>query len=50
LLKEKVQKGELGFKTGKGFQSWTPEQAKLSRERLLDYLIEWTKKQQSGQK
>jgi 3-hydroxybutyryl-CoA dehydrogenase len=50
LLKEKVQKGELGFKTGKGFQNWTPEQAKLSRERLLDYLIEWTRKQQSEQK
>jgi 3-hydroxybutyryl-CoA dehydrogenase len=45
LLREKVKKGELGFKTGKGFQSWTPEQIKASRERLLDYLIEWNKRE-----
>ena len=47
LLKEKVKKGELGFKTGKGFQTWSAEEAKKSRERLLEYLIEWTKNQQS---
>ena len=39
LLREKVAKGELGFKTGgKGFQEWTPEQQKALRTRLLDYL------------
>ena len=39
LLREKVAKGELGFKTGgTGFQAWTPEQMKATRERLLDYL------------
>lgn len=39
LLKEKVEKGELGFKTGGvGFQNWTPEQQKALRERLLDFL------------
>ena len=39
LLKEKVEKGELGFKTGgKGFQEWTPEQMKALRERFVDYL------------
>lgn len=39
LLREKVEKGELGFKTGGlGFQTWTPEQMKATRERLLDYL------------
>jgi 3-hydroxybutyryl-CoA dehydrogenase len=37
----------LGFKTGKGFQTWSAEEAKKSRERLLEYLIEWTKNQQS---
>ena len=39
LLKEKVAKGELGFKTGGvGFQEWTPEAQKALRARLLDYL------------
>ncbi len=28
LLKEKVQKGELGFKSGQGFFNWTPEEIK----------------------
>jgi 3-hydroxybutyryl-CoA dehydrogenase len=39
LLKEKVEKGELGFKTGKGFQEWTPEQVKESNDSLREYLI-----------
>jgi 3-hydroxybutyryl-CoA dehydrogenase len=39
LLKEKVAKGELGFKTGGvGFQEWTPEGQKALRANLLDYL------------
>lgn len=39
LLKQKVEKGELGFKTGGvGFQKWTPEEQKALRTRLLDYL------------
>jgi len=46
LLKEKVEKGELGFKTGKGFQIWSAEEANKSRQRLLEYLIEWTKREQ----
>lgn len=47
LLQEKVGKGELGFKSGKGFYNWTPEKAKESRERLSKYLLEWTKSQQN---
>ena len=39
LLIEKVKRRELGFKTGKGYQKWTPEEAKQSRERLQEYLI-----------
>jgi len=39
LLKEKVAAGELGFKTGCGFQTWTPEEADASRKRLSEYLI-----------
>lgn len=43
LLKELVEKGELGFKTGKGYQTWTPEQIEASNRRLREYLIEVTK-------
>lgn len=43
LLKEKVENGELGFKTGKGFQEWTPESIADSRKSLIEYLIKVTK-------
>jgi 3-hydroxybutyryl-CoA dehydrogenase len=43
LLVAKVAAGELGFKTGKGFQEWTPEDIAASRERLIKYLIKVTK-------
>jgi 3-hydroxybutyryl-CoA dehydrogenase len=39
LLIAKVKHNELGFKTGKGYQDWTPEKARRSRERLQEYLI-----------
>lgn len=39
ILKEKVEAGDLGFKTGKGFQEWSADQAKKSNEGLRDYLI-----------
>lgn len=40
LLKEKVEKGELGFKTGgKGMQNWTPEEMKAYNEGLVTNLI-----------
>lgn len=39
ILKEKFEKGELGFKTGSGFQSWTEEEIKKSNEGLREYLI-----------
>jgi 3-hydroxybutyryl-CoA dehydrogenase len=43
LLREKVRRGELGFKSGAGFYTWTPEQAQKSRERLAQYLLRWLK-------
>lgn len=47
LLKDKVSKGELGFKSGKGFyDSWTPERIKRTRERLMKHLIDYSHKQQ----
>jgi 3-hydroxybutyryl-CoA dehydrogenase len=43
LLRQKVEKGQLGFKTGEGFQKWTPEAAEQSRRNLLEYLLKWVK-------
>jgi 3-hydroxybutyryl-CoA dehydrogenase len=39
ILQEKIKKGDLGFKSGQGFQKWTPEEAKKSRKRLQEYLL-----------
>jgi 3-hydroxybutyryl-CoA dehydrogenase len=43
LLRQKVESGELGFKTGKGFQEWSPDEAQRSRKRLQEYLLKVTK-------
>jgi 3-hydroxybutyryl-CoA dehydrogenase len=39
LLAELVAQGDLGFKTGRGFRRWTPEQIATVRERLLRHLL-----------
>lgn len=39
LLTELKEKGDLGFKTGKGFQEWTPEEIEASKADLNEYLI-----------
>jgi len=39
LLREKVQQGNIGFKTGTGFQKWTAQQVKQSNDGLREYLI-----------
>jgi 3-hydroxybutyryl-CoA dehydrogenase len=39
LLREKVEAGELGFKTGRGFREWSEEEAEASRRRLVEYLV-----------
>jgi 3-hydroxybutyryl-CoA dehydrogenase len=38
LVREKVAKGDLGFKTGRGFQDWSAQDAEASRKRLVAYL------------
>jgi 3-hydroxybutyryl-CoA dehydrogenase len=40
ILKQKVERGELGVKTGQGFYSWTPESAAALRERIGQALVE----------
>ncbi len=42
-LVELVNQGNLGFKTGKGYESWTIEEQEESRKRLKEYLIEVVK-------
>ena len=47
LLQEKVKKGELGFKSGKGFyDKWTQEDITRVRSNLLKYLIDYSQKKQ----
>jgi 3-hydroxybutyryl-CoA dehydrogenase len=39
VLKEKVERGELGVKTGKGFYEWTPESAEALKQRIAQALV-----------
>jgi 3-hydroxybutyryl-CoA dehydrogenase len=38
-LQSRVEAGELGFKSGKGFVEWSETEMAASRQRLADYLI-----------
>ena len=40
VLKEKVKRGELGVKTGRGFYEWTQESAEALRQRIAHALVE----------
>jgi 3-hydroxybutyryl-CoA dehydrogenase len=40
VLKEKVERGELGVKTGKGFYDWTPESVAALKLRIARALVE----------
>lgn len=39
VLKGKVERGELGVKTGQGFYDWTPESAQALKQRIAHALI-----------
>ena len=39
LLEQLKNEGKIGFKTGEGFQKWTPEQAAQANADLNEYLI-----------
>lgn len=43
ILRQKVEAGNLGFKSGKGFQEWPAADAEKSRRRLQEYLLRVTK-------
>jgi len=43
ILKEKVDRGEFGIKTGKGFQEWSRESSEALRKGLAVHLIKWMK-------
>jgi 3-hydroxybutyryl-CoA dehydrogenase len=47
ILREKVERGDLGFKTGQGFQKWSAEEADRARRNLVEYLLDWTKGRES---
>lgn len=38
LLEQMVANGQLGMKTGHGFRTWTPEEARALRERVVSHL------------
>ncbi len=40
LLCERVESGELGVKTGKGFYEWTPKSTEAWRQNMADSLLE----------
>jgi 3-hydroxybutyryl-CoA dehydrogenase len=42
ILRDKVERGDLGVKTGQGFYTWTPESAAALRERIGRALVERT--------
>ena len=43
ILRDKIESGEFGVKTGKGFYDWTPESAEALRQRIAHALIEIAK-------
>ncbi len=44
LLRETVEKGKLGAKTGAGLYDWTPESLEAIKQRRESVLIEWLQK------
>jgi 3-hydroxybutyryl-CoA dehydrogenase len=48
VLKEKVDRGDLGTKTGKGFYEWTPESIDALKKRIAKMLVTIAQEQQGG--
>ncbi len=45
LLQQMLDRGDLGMKSGKGWQEWTPEQIQEENTKLREYLIDYNAKQ-----
>jgi 3-hydroxybutyryl-CoA dehydrogenase len=43
LLRELVERGDLGLKTGRGFRAWTDDEAQAVHDRLFDHLLAATR-------
>lgn len=43
LVRQKVEEGNLGFKTGRGFQEWDPDSMGRCRDRFIKHLIRWNR-------
>jgi 3-hydroxybutyryl-CoA dehydrogenase len=50
LLRDKVNAGKLGMKTGEGYRKWTPQQADEVRNRLSRFLAERAKARQKARR
>jgi 3-hydroxybutyryl-CoA dehydrogenase len=49
ILKEKIDRGELGFKSGKGlYEKWTPEEIARVRGNLMKYLMAYDKQKRKA--
>jgi 3-hydroxybutyryl-CoA dehydrogenase len=46
-LQAKVDAGKLGFKTGEGFRSWTPDEMQALRKRLAEHLVKSQRERES---
>jgi 3-hydroxybutyryl-CoA dehydrogenase len=47
-LEKLVATGKLGFKSGEGFQTWTPEQQAAVRKRMIDHLMDMEAKDKAA--
>ena len=47
-LRDRVAKGDLGFKTGRGFLDWTEESIAAARNELTTYLLETLSRRKSA--
>jgi len=49
LVRDKVQQGQLGVKSGQGFYPWTPETAEAWRRRMVAALIEQARRDRQAE-